>query len=331
MSFDGEAATGATAHTSNTFIYPSGGDTILAELENVSRNPAGNGCPGGETDGTVQYTELDVTIPADCERLTLIIQYDTHPTCTQPANDKFYVHGATLTGLGAGMPDEYELGGTPDLWATTAVSPISGDYSWVWDPGGTGSAISLIGPLTVEPGEYFASIKTRPGSFAGQARLIVYGGDASTIFADTGWQTGIDPGFPETLSVPFTRSDASDQIYLGVGVQGYDGPYYFDEVGVFSGRPPASPGEIIGDMLAAVQAQGYLLWLQTDFNAQVDSEGELWRSVSIAADFGYGGTLKAALDRMATMGYEWTIEADQQRYGYDQDWVLRLFNGYEAP
>jgi hypothetical protein len=84
-------------------------------------------------------------------------------------------------------------------------------------------------------------------------------------------------------------------------------------------------------MLAAVQALGFLTWLQTDFTATTDSNGELWRSASIAADFGYGGTLKAALDRLATMGYEWALEAENQRLGYDTGWVLRLFNGYEAP
>lgn len=324
----GDAANSPTIHTTNGYTYK--GD-VYAELENVARNPLANGTPGGSTDGTVQYTELDVTIPSDCDSMTVRILSDMHSGA--PGNQEFWVHGAALEGVGAGMPAEYDYEPgvyDPTQWDTGAATPISGDYSWRWTPEDTNLKRTLVGPITVEPGEYFARYAVRVPSFAAQVRLVVYGGDATTIFSDTGWIGSIDPGFPEYIDVAFTRSPASDQIYLGVLVQGVTTTYTFDEVGVFSGRPPSSPGQIISDMLAAVQALGFLTWLQTDFTATTDSNGELWRSTSIAADFGYGGTLKAALDRLATMGYEWIIEAENQRLGYDTGWVLRLFNGYQS-
>jgi hypothetical protein len=338
MNFDGEAASGATVHqfTASDFIYPSGSDNLLFELENANYADNG-GCPGGSTTGygTVQLTVADVTIPADCERVTVFIQSDHHGTCGGPGNQTFYVHGASLTGVGAGMPDGYDIGVyTPTTWDTSATPVISGDYSWAWKPEDTNLKRTLVGPITVEPGDYFARYAVAPPDASGQYRLVVYGGDATTIFSDTGWIAATTGAAQATttryVDVDFTRTDAADTIYLGILVQGSTGTWRLDEVGVFAGRPPSSPGGIITDMLQAVQAQGFLYWLTVDFDAARDSNGELWRSTSIAANFGYGGTLKAALDRIATMGYEWTIEPPDFNLGYHTGFVLRLFNGYEG-
>ena len=57
-------------------------DGIYAELGNVARNVANNGCPGGATDGTWQVMDVEVLTGSEQTSLSVYVQDDHHSVCT---------------------------------------------------------------------------------------------------------------------------------------------------------------------------------------------------------------------------------------------------------
>ncbi len=82
----------------NNFAF---GGEILAELDNVARNPAGNGLPGGASDGTWQQLDVEVLTAPEQTSMTITIQDDHHKSGAP--HQIFWVDDVAVDGWGLGL------------------------------------------------------------------------------------------------------------------------------------------------------------------------------------------------------------------------------------
>ena len=126
----------------------------------------------------------------------------------------------------------------------------------------------------------------------------------------------------------YTTAAGEDGIIVRLTYQGSGNPsgVYVENFSLVPGKPVATPGTILADLLAPIQARGTIDWLDlTSFTATHDSVGNVWYS-SVALDISPGETLKQVLDRFVALGYEWEIVPVNFAEGGDTGAQLNVFN-----
>ena len=313
----------------NNFAF--GGD-ILAELDNVAQIPSGNGCPGGSTDGTWQVMDVEVLTGSEQTSLTIKIQDDHHGVCSPSVHDQFWVDALTIEGWGLGL------------------SP--------WKPFQEGNHASdsfRLNPDFVIPGSKYSAEINALVKFAGIEQTISVNPNTKYTFKATGhiivqasgdiWTLEIartDTGSlllqdqitptagPETMNFQGILTMPSDVEEVNVRLI-YSGsnnpsPIWVDNFSSVPGEPASTPGKIINDILAAIQARGVIDFLDLNsFSDTLDSLGNLWFGL-VSLDIEPGSSVYDVLSRFVALGYEWDIVPVNFRAGGDTGVQLNIYN-----
>lgn len=312
----------------NNFAYKG---EILAELDNVARNPAKNGLPGGSTDGTWQVMDVEVKTGDEQTSLTIAIQNDHH------GSGLFFpirVDDVTIEGWGLGLDD----------W--TAFQPgnhASSSFRLDADVTFEGSERSLrfnplvkfagiqqvvqVNPLT----KYTATIWAQTFGALGDDtwKLVMRKNDGT----DPGEQVGIAdsrvlvPGWQQ-FQVIFTTDAITEELIFRFAYTGPNnpGPIYVDSAAMVPGEPPSTAGKIVNDILDKMALDNVLTYMLRSFTDDLDSKGAAWPA-PLSLDIEPEESLAGLLGRLVALGHEWEIVPVDFAEGGDGGFELNLFTG----
>ncbi len=310
-----------TIHSTNSFIYSG---YVLSELENVARNGGTPGCPGGATDGLWQYTEVEVTVGAEQESITVFVQADSHSYCAV-GNTLFYVDEAEVTGFGVGVDPDW--------------TPYSGPTVFELD-----SALERTpgNPSLKMTGVQYDGVRRRVSAIPGDSLVL-------RMYADTtgDWKMAVhdasDDSFIKSVVVSGAGGvwdewliediivPASGEMF--VYFTNYLGPastaWLADPI-LLSGELPTTPGDIVLTLLAGIQGRTTIDWMvATNFDADLDSGGDPWVPTAVSMNFSPGVSFLDVLNKMVGIGIEWAIVPVNYVEGGEAGYELSLFNGIQ--
>lgn len=320
----------STGTYSNNFEF---GDEILAELDNVARNPASNGLPGGSTDGTWQVMDVEVKTGKEQKSLTISIQNDHHGS---GIFNPIWVDDVTIEGWGLGLDPWVAYDGADHASNSFRLSEAwgynSSDHSCYVNPTGQYAGIQQIVSVAPNTKYTLTCFGYTSGITSGDTWDLVArynDGDETLIDKDS---VTVAAG-TNTFQVVFTTDDTgadedgNQEIIVRFAYTGPNnpGPMYADSFSLVPGEPPSTPGTILNDILGPIQDRGTIDWLQVSFDADYDSAGNPWYSY-VALDINPGETLKDVLDRLVALSYEWEIVPVNFHEGGDTGAELNVYN-----
>lgn len=334
-----QVKSGYTVHHANGFVY---NGYAMAELDNVARNPASNGEPGGSADGTFQVFDLDVTLGSSQTEAKVVVQFDDHIPAVQNGPE-FYVDDITVTGPGFGLspwePITVQGGGTVDVFERDTVDGVTdGTYSCQFQvtstvarrcgirqhvtgltPGGT---YTFAVDIEHDQGtsEDFAIILKRPsGTFYTPA-------DAFTVNAFT--------NIRRAVTIELGEDDDEVHIDIRHDETGASPNVFVDNAEFSPGLPATTVGAMMTDLLddaavdhAAEGAPGaprttlahlkYDSWSDTQ-----DSNGNNWTDSELSIDIPRGMRYTQVLGKIIEWGYEWEVVWNDGASQYE----LKIYN-----
>lgn len=318
----------ATATYPNNYIF---NNEVIAELGNVARNPAGNGCPGGSTDGTWQVLDVEVKTGNEQTSLTVAVQDDHHGVCNPEIHVPFYVDDVVVDGWGLGL----------EPWvAFDTANHASNSYRLVPTPTvGLSSRALKLNPLalfagveqvvSVNPGtKYTATIWAQQVAPAADdyCRLVVRENDtAQTLIATTASQVPGNAIYTQ-YTISFTTSSTTDELIFRFAYTGPNnpGPIYVDSAALTPGNPASTFGVILNDVLDKMALVGKLTYLARTWTATTDSRGNPWPS-EISLDIDPTESLYSLLSRAVALGHEWEVVPTNFAEGNDTGMELNVF------
>ena len=318
----------ATATYPNNYIFNS---EVMAELDNVARNPASNGCPGGSSDGTWQVLDVEVMTGNEQTSLTVAIQDDHHGVCVPEVHVPFYVDDVLIEGWGVGIEpwvafdvanhasNSFRLVSSPTL----SASP----YALKLNPLGQFAGVEQV--IAVNPGTtYTATIWAQMvGPLVDDyCRLVIRENDTDqTLIATTINQVPNAVVFIE-YTVTFTTSPTTSEIIFRFAYTGPNNPtpIYVESASLQPGKPAAVAGIILNDVLDKMALSGKLTYLSRTWTATKDSKGVPWpRELSL--DIEPTESLFVLLSRIVALGHEWEIVPTNFAEGNDTGFELNVF------
>lgn len=328
---DGIAATGTYA---NNYEYKG---EIFAELDNVARNGAGNGCPGGASDGTWQVLNLEIKTGPEQTSLVIALQHDHHPSCSNVSYPEFWVDGVTLDGWGINLEgwDAFdENSHASNSFVRQDFGPDGVDYSINVNPLERFAGFEQT-EVSISPGgHYRAGLKFYPSSYAAgdayKLEILPVGDPVAIYSTEYFWTAGEEDTWID-LEIEFDHEEDIDEITYRVVYSGTNnpGPIYNASMYILPGWPAATPGKILEDILFAVYDRDPSLnYLQQTFTQWTDSAGQLWYS-NVAMDINPGTSLRDLLSRFVALGYEWMIVPAFYEEGGESGFRLNVWNSRE--
>jgi hypothetical protein len=326
LSVSGASDMAATATFPNNFTFQ---DAVLAELGNVAST--GTGCPGGASDGTWQVLDVEVTTGSEQTSLVVSVQNDHHPSCgdldgSYPA---FRLGDITIEGWGIGLepftPFEVANHDTDSFQRVTDIAPPGGTYSMQLNPTGADAGADQI--VDVNPnGHYRSTVQVwTTGFIAGDTVTLELLQLDDTVLATVTapYADGVWTQFDIATDIPSTIEQARYRVYYS----GSNDPAVLN-LANFAVRPgvdAATPGLILIDLLAPIQARGAVDFLVFNFDASLDSAGQAWLT-TIAIEINPGSSILDVLERFVALGYEWQIAPVNYAEGGDTGMELYVWN-----
>ncbi len=310
-------SSGYISHHSNPFTY---NGYSLAELENVPRNPAKNGKPGGSTDGTWQKIHIDVTVGSKQESFTVLVQEDHHGGGDGPV---FFVDDFTITG------------------------PLLGLVPW-HDSAHDNSGLATFeqDTLFTFKGTFSAHVITNgTGGNADGFEQHVEDVEAGLVYTWGVWiyqNSGSDKNFTAVFKRPdgpwvnnqvttvptatwtfcaVTAKMTGDEVWPNLRVQQAGALEFWADDGVMGeGLQEATAGEIIRVLLDPIKTRGALGWVSlADFTDLKDASGVDWDS-TLRVRVNRGRDMAQVMSLLANFGIEWFI------HWTGSDYRLRPYN-----
>lgn len=99
---------------------------------------------------------------------------------------------------------------------------------------------------------------------------------------------------------------------------------WIDELTLQPGQPAATAGDIVGQVLTAMQARGTLTFVTTSFTATNDTNGNPWPEV-LRLELRPDWTLWDVCEKLIGLGYDAELVPQNWRAGGDTGWVLNLY------
>jgi hypothetical protein len=257
---------------------------------------------------TWQRLTLEFVVPADITSIDL--RYTSEATSGWVS---FWVDDVT----GVGDVDPWQANGPANI--SLDNSPVGGgEYAIKVNPSDVlGGAIQVI---RVPPGQQI-TISAAISGTAGDSivlRAVIDG----TAHTDVVTLTGT-PAFDVATVQGRTAADET-QVRLGVFTQETTpDPFWIDAASAVAGFPAASPGGIVGDVLAAMQTRGALGSITTDFTDTIDSNGQAWLDTAISVTLSRGSSMLDILDTLAGYGVDWSLGLDWTLHAYNHRGVDR--------
>lgn len=300
---------GASATHTNAFVYNGYG---LAELGNVARNAAGNGLPGGSTDGTWQTFTVSATFGSgeDTYDVWVIVQYDHHDGSDGPVA---YVDSVTVTGPGLGLLPWKKSNTSVSVFEQDSVTGVTdGTYSAeVTTTSVTTGIEQLIEGMTAGRTYSFeADVYHTAGSnqdfiirfLRAEGRSVI--GTATTTSVATATSTRL---------ANTVRVDVED--VLVQVLKSTTGTFWVDNTDLYDGLQKASYGDIWGqlhtDLSSDHTAEAGALVLDalgyvdvSSFTATLDSAGNAWSPATVAFRARRGKKLSQVWADGSRLGYE---------------------------
>ena len=324
---------GATDITAVGVTYPENyeyDDSIYAELDNVARNPAKDGTPGGSTDGTWQVLDVEVRTGAEQTSLDLAIQDDHHGG--GGVHVEFWIDDVTLEGWGLGLdpwvafaPSDHA---TNSFRLYTGVSYDGSAFSCKINPISLWAGIQQVvqlNPNTRYTLSCWGYVTTVAAGDSWKLEVRLNDGD-ETPLGDTGDIVPVAESWVNFQFVMTTPSTTEVEVIIRFVYTGSNNPVplYADSFSCVPGEPPSTAGKIALDLLAAIQAQGELLYLTTTFTATLDSKGYPW-PLSLSLDVDPSETLFSVLSRFVALGHEFNVVPQNFDEGGNSGFALNLY------
>jgi hypothetical protein len=308
----------------------------LCELDNVARNPAANGCPGGASDGTWQTLDVEIKTGSAQTSMTVTVQADHHAVCGGPGNLVFWL--GELIGSGFGIDLE--------PWIALDI-PNHATDSFVID-----TSVTISGKPTVKisPTAKIAGVyQTVDVAAGGRYTITIQATTSATPAVDDTWalQANTGAGFIiDTFSQVPTGGGTTDKWTLSFDVPAgvervsflffYSGPN--DPAAINAtlatfapGDPISTPGVILNAVIDRMQARqtasapAALEFLQRSFTATTDSNGDPWSS-AIALELRPSDDLFQVVQRIQATGFQWEVQPVNFRAGGDSGIELSVYN-----
>ena len=304
----------------NNFTY---GNEILAELDNVARNPAGDGTPGGSTDGLWQKMDVEVQTGDEQTSLSITIQNDHHGT---GVFNPFWIDDVSIVGFGLGL-DPWEARNPSDQASTSfqlsTTAVLEGSYSCYVNP--LRNTAGIQQKVSVNPRtKYTLKGFLRATGTTDTWNLDIVEPDGVGFLA----QDSHVPvsGTWDPYQVIYTIPDNLTEVFIRFTYQGAGNPAAanMDQFTMVPGEPASTAGAILLDILGAMQARGTLDYLQTTFTALLDSKGQAWPAY-LSLDIDPSETLYGLLNRMVALGHEWNIVPTNFDVGGNTGFVLNVY------
>ncbi len=319
----------ATGIYPNNFIY---NNEVIAELDDVARNSAENGCPGGASDGTWQVLNVEVRTGNEQTSLTFAIQDDHHGACSPSVHLPFYVDDVLVEGWGLGL----------EPWVVfNPIAHASNSFQLLPAPTMGASPHSLkLNPLNtmfagieqvvqVNPGtKYTASIWAQmvaPLPDDTYRLVIRENNEAQTLIVSTLNQVPADGIFGQYSAI-FTTSTTTTELIFRFAYTGPNNPTpaYVDSASLTPGDPPSTAGKILNDVLDRMALSNKLTFLSRTWTESVDSKGVPWPS-ELSLDIEPTESLYSLLSRLVALGHEWEIVPTNFAEGNDTGFELNVF------
>ncbi len=327
------------SHTStNGYVHNGIG---FVELDNVARNSAGNGLPGGSTDGTWQTFVMSVTTPTfnateeedDIATTKIYAMYDHHDGASGPAAR---IDSMTVTGPGLGL-----LPWVPTFNAD--VSTFAQDDTFADDETFSAHVVTTAADRGIKQfveGRYivgrtytfYAKVHHDEGGARNFRLLVQRGETGGGTLANSGLVSIPTGGGFTQLSVTFL----ADQEDLRFVIQKETaGEAWYDTTRVVEGLPPASWGDILQQFYddAAVDhigeagrfvrdTVGFLDY--TSFTTTLDSSSNAWSPALVEYRGRRGKRYRQIMADGQIMGFEWEV-VDDVATGM----ALNVYNAYD--
>jgi len=319
----------ATGTYGNNFEF---GNEILAELDNVARNPSGDGTPGGATNGNWQVLDVEVQTGDEQTSLTISIQNDHHQS---GIFNPFWIDHTEIEGWGLGLepwkayqPSHHA---SNSFRLQTVKTYDASPYGLYLNPLTTWAGIEQVmpvNPLTKYTMSLwmFTGLANPDDTFKLEAHkndgLDTWIGTADEkVPNDNGWTQ---------YQIIFTTDDITEELVLRFVYSGPNNPSpaYVDSVSVVPGEPPSTAGVILNDILNKMNDHGKLTYLGDEvsrtFTDGLDSAGQPWPA-ALSLDLQPSESLYDVLGRLVALGHEWEIVPSGFAEGGDTGFELNVY------
>lgn len=310
-------SSGYTAHHTNAWNY---NGFSLAELDNVPRNPAHNGFPGGSTNGSWQSFVIDVTVGSKQESFTVVIQDDHHSGSDGPV---IFIDDFTIDGPGLGLAPWHDSAHDDSGLATF-------EQDQLFTHGGTHSAHVITNGTGMGADGFEQHVEDVETGIVHTWGVWIYqtsGSDKNFIAVfkrpDGPWINNQVTTVP-TATWTFcavTAKMSGKEVWPNLRVEQAGALEFWADDGVMGeGFQEATAGRIIRRLMEPIQIRGALLWVNmntfTDFK---DSAGVDW-DAKLRVRINRGRSMAQVMDLLANFGIEWYIHWTGSLY------ELRMYN-----
>lgn len=316
-----------TTYTNN-FKYE---NEILAELDNVARNAAHNGLPGGSTDGSWQVLDVEVKTGDEQTSLSLAIMNDHHGT---GIFNPFWVDDVSCVGWGLGLdpwtafrPDEHA---SSSFRISHNIAFDGSNSSCEFNPLEKYAGVQQV--IAVNPStKYTATIWawTSLLNVDDTYKLVIRANDGTNDYGGT--QLAVQDAAPDTgtwtqYQVVFETDPDTEEVIFRFAYTGENnpGPIYVDSASLVPGEPAATAGEILNNVLDKLDEQDKLLYVDRTFTSTVDSKGHLWVN-PLSMDIEPTESIYGLLSRLVALGHEWEIVPVDFAEGGDSGFALNVY------
>ena len=289
---------GYTNHHTNAFRW---NGYSMAELTNAVEG-------AGSTDGTWQLIDLDVTLAADQTSFEVIVIDDETGGGDGP---DFRIDDFTIAGPGLGLDPWSDDGFNLDTTTTFEQDTLhvhSGTYSAHAITDGNGADKDGIQQIVIGVEEgvtyTFGIWVYQTSGVAKDFRSILKSPDGSWYGSQV---TSVPDSTWTFVAVTGVAVDAVIIVGLRV-VQAGSLEFWADDAVLGEGLQEATAGEIVREVMDAIQLRGALDWVGiTTFSDTLDSAGDAWDNV-LKVRINRGRDMGQVMDLLAQFGIEWYID-----------------------
>lgn len=308
LSFDGAKDMTITGTYPNNYEYK---DAIYAELGNVARNPAGNGTPGGATDGSWQVMDVEIKTGKEQTSLNIRVLDDYHTTGS--IHGPWWLDDMTIEGWGLGLSPWVAFDG---------ANHASNSFRLSTDglaPSAHGCTINGLARYAGLEQVITLNALTKYTFSAWIKQATVAAGDSWSLAVrlNDGNETlvGIDQdhvpvaGAWEQLQfVAETPNLEEVEVIVRLVYTGSNNPVpcQVDDFSAVPGEPASTAGKILNDLLDKMALIDKLTYLNRTFTETLDSRGQPWPS-NLSLDISPSESLYGVLSRLVALAHEWEI------------------------
>ena len=131
-------------------------------------------------------------------------------------------------------------------------------------------------------------------------------------------------GGVDTITLTGTAGPTDTVVRVFIGGESGVQTVHLDSCSLTPGQPAATPGQIVLDVLAGIQARGTLDFVTTSFDGTFDSAGLAWPE-TLPFEVDPQWTLYDLLDKFQGLGYRMGFWPQDWRGGGDSGWELALY------